>query len=131
MGSDHGFWETLDLLIGTEWRKPLKEDVVHDWVEKVVAKRQMTKAISEENNVTLKEFEKSSGYGSESKKSLKVEVEKMSQFVQPTVQCTYVFQKYFHSTILALVEYFIKRKARNMSLVLKSFPKICSLKPEE
>lgn len=92
MASDHGFWETLDLLIGKEWRKPIKEDVVQDWVERVVAKRQMTKVLSEENMTqkSFKELEKSSGYGSESKKSVKVAVKKTMQFVAPTVECMYV-----------------------------------------
>lgn len=93
MASGHGFWETLDVLIGKEWRKPLKEDVVQDWVERVVAKRQMTKVISEEN-VAQKSFkgsEKSSGYGSESKKSNEeVVVKKARLFVEPSVECTYV-----------------------------------------
>lgn len=93
MASGHGFWETLDVLIGREWRKPLKEDVVQDWVDRVVTKRQMTKAVSEENATqkSLKESEKSSGYGSESKKSdEEVVVNKTRQFVEPSVQCTYV-----------------------------------------
>lgn len=94
MASGHGFWETLDVLIGREWRKPLKEDVVQDWVERVVAKRQMTKVISEENVVqkSFKESEKSSGYGSdESKKSNEgVMVKKTRLFVEPSVECTYV-----------------------------------------
>lgn len=63
---------------------------MQDWVERVVAKRQMTRANSEEN-VTLKEEEKSSGYASESKKSVaKVPVEEMGVFVPPLVECTYV-----------------------------------------
>lgn len=97
MPSDHGFWETLDLLIGREWKKPLKEDLVHDWVEKIVTKRQMTKAASDENLSTQKsskEWEKSSGYGSEhSRKSVPVKIEgkkKQGLVVPPAIQCTYV-----------------------------------------
>lgn len=94
MPSDHGFWETLDLLIGREWRKPLKEDLVQDWVEKVVAKRQLTKTGSDEN-VTFKsnkEEERSSGYGSESKKEpVKVPMEEAARLVvPPSVECMYV-----------------------------------------
>lgn len=93
MSSDHGFWETLDLLIGREWKKPLKDDLVHDWVERVVAKRQMTKVVSEDN-ITQKESEKSSGYGSEAKKSevnVPVEMKRKGAFVPPAVECTYVY----------------------------------------
>lgn len=48
MSSDQGFWETLDLLIGREFKKPTKDDIVQEWVEKVIMKTAMNKAISEE-----------------------------------------------------------------------------------
>lgn len=58
MAGDKGFWETLDLLIGREWKRSSKDDIVQDWVDKVVTKkdevRSVTDYISQVSNVSEK-----------------------------------------------------------------------------
>lgn len=38
----NGFWQTLDVLVGSEWRRTTREvtDDVEDWVDKVIARRE-------------------------------------------------------------------------------------------
>lgn len=61
-----GFWQTMDLLVGSDWRRTRKEvtDDVEDWVEKVIRRREKlgNSVDEEEDNLSglrSKNFDKS------------------------------------------------------------------------
>jgi hypothetical protein len=93
--SSEKFWETMNLLIGKEYRRTGKEvmEDVEDWVDKVILKRQHS--VESEADLPSHTREKkmdvsSSGYFSESKDADK-EVEEFIKSVDlPKIDCKYV-----------------------------------------
>ncbi|KAJ3655699.1 hypothetical protein Zmor_014819 [Zophobas morio] len=85
------FWETMNLLIGKEYRRTGKEvmEDVDDWVDKVIVKKEFSVEESE-TDVLVCNKSKSSGYFSESWNDEKEVEEFIKSIDLPKIECTYV-----------------------------------------
>lgn len=49
LSSNAGFWETLDLIIGREAKSGNKEELVQEWLNKLINRRKLRNIVSEES----------------------------------------------------------------------------------
>lgn len=96
------FWETMNLLIGKEYRRTGKEvmEDVEDWVEKVVVKKELSVEESEERLFLHCEEVKSnlntSGYYSQSSDENKEVEEFIKSIDLEKIECKYVIYRRFN-----------------------------------
>lgn len=84
--SNTGFWQTLDLLIGNEWRKNDGVDV-DGWVDRVVQRREFDKILEEDEEVP--ESEKSEPVEKVEQKEGSASVKEFFESLDlPRIECT-------------------------------------------
>lgn len=87
------FWETMNLMIGKEYRRTGKEvmEDVEDWVDKVVVKKELSYEETQNNLNIIKNGDVKSWNRSLENEDEEKEVEDFIKSVElPKIECTYV-----------------------------------------